>query len=114
MSKATIPSPFGTETHKTEWTCAAKAAEWMNEIIEAKHLDFGKAEVETTGEGDRKRADVALFENPASTRPLCIIEFKAPYFDPFNIDELKEPARRKAVQRTDLHSPNVGRADCST
>lgn len=99
MSKQSIPSPFGTETHKNEWTCAAKAAEWMNEIIEAKHLDFGKAEVETTGEGDRKRADVALLENPTSSRPLCIIEFKAPYFDPFNVAELKEPARQKAVQR---------------
>lgn len=99
MSKARIPSPFGTETHKTEWTCAAKAAERMNEIVEEKRLEFGKAEVETTGEGDRKRADVALLESPTSNRPLCIIEFKAPYFDPFNVDELKEPARQKAVQR---------------
>lgn len=99
MTKRSIPSPFGTETHKTEWTCAAKAAEWLNEIIAAKHLGFGKAEVETTGEGDRRRADVALLESPTSTRPLCIIEFKAPYFDPFNVDELKEPARHKAVQR---------------
>lgn len=99
MSKPKIPSPFGTETHKTEWTCAAKVAEWINNIVEAQHLEFGKAEVETTVEGDRKRVDVMLLESPTSTHALCVLEFKQPYFDPFDENELKEPARKKAVQR---------------
>jgi type I restriction-modification system DNA methylase subunit len=97
--KTRIPSPFGTTIHKTEWTCAAKAAEWMNEIIKDKTLPLGQAEVETTQEGNRKRVDIILFQSPASQNALCIIETKQPYFDPFDEEELKEPARKKAVQR---------------
>ena len=98
--KARIPSPFGTVIHKTEWTCAAKTAEWMNEIIKEKNLSLGKAEVETTEEGSRKRVDILLFERPTSQNVLCVIETKQPYFDPFDEEELKEPARKKAVQRS--------------
>jgi type I restriction-modification system DNA methylase subunit len=97
--KTRIPSPFGTTIHKTEWTCAAKAAEWMNEIIKDKTLPLGQAEVETTQEGNRKRVDILLFERPTSQNVLCVIETKQPYFDPFDEEELKEPARKKAVQR---------------
>jgi len=97
--KIRIPSPFGTAIHKTEWTCAAKAAEWMNEIIKEKNLSLGKAEVETTQEGSRKRVDILLFERPTSQNVLCVIETKQPYFDPFDEEELKEPARKKATKR---------------
>ncbi len=94
-----IPSPFHTAIHKTEWTCAAKVAEWMNDIVKEKGLPLGQAEVETTQEGNRKRVDIILFESPASQNVICIIETKQPYFDPFDEEELKEPARKKATQR---------------
>ena len=98
--KTRIPSPFGTAIHKTEWTCAAKAAEWMNEITKEKNLSLGKAEVETTQEGSRKRVDILLFERPTSQNVLCVIETKQPYFDPLDEEELKEPTRKKATQRS--------------
>jgi type I restriction enzyme M protein len=98
-AKTRIPSPFGTAIHKTEWTCAAKAAEWMNDIIRERRLPLGQAEVETTQEGDRKRVDIILFESPTSQNVICIIETKQPYFDPFDEEELKEPARKKATKR---------------
>jgi len=94
-----IPSPFDSTIHKTEWTCAAKIAEWINTIVKEKDLSFGEAEVETTAEGDRKRVDIILTESPESMKALCVIEMKQPYFDPFDEKELKEPARKKAVQR---------------
>jgi len=97
--KTRIPSPFGTAIHKTEWTCAAKIAEWMNDIIKDKNLPLGPAEVETTQEGDRRRVDIILFQSPTSQSALCIIETKQPYFDPFDEEELKEPARKKATKR---------------
>jgi len=97
--KTRVPSPFSTAIHKTEWTCAAKVAEWMNDIIKDKNLPLGQAEVETTQEGDRKRVDILLFESPASQNAICIIETKQPYFDPFDEEELKEPARKKATRR---------------
>jgi type I restriction-modification system DNA methylase subunit len=97
--KTRIPSPFSTAIHKTEWTCAAKVAEWMNVIIKDKNLPLGQAEVETTQEGDRKRVDIILFESPGSENVVCVIETKQPYFDPFDEDELKEPARKKATRR---------------
>ena len=98
--KTRIPSPFGTAIHKTEWTCAAKVAEWMNDIIKEKGLPLGQAEVETTQEGNRKRVDIILFESPASQNAICVIETKQPYFDPLDEEELKEPTRKKATQRS--------------
>ncbi|MCK4354069.1 MAG: SAM-dependent DNA methyltransferase, partial [Dehalococcoidia bacterium] len=95
-----ISSPFGTAIHKTEWTCAAKVAEWMNDIIKEKGLPLGQAEVETTQEGNRKRVDIILFESPASQNAICVIETKQPYFDPLDEEELKEPTRKKATQRS--------------
>jgi len=56
--KARFPSPFDITIHKNEWTCAAKLAEWINDITKDKDIPFGKAEVETTKEGDRKRVDI--------------------------------------------------------
>jgi type I restriction-modification system DNA methylase subunit len=97
--KSRIFSSFGAAIHKTEWTCAAKVAEWMNTIIKDKNLPLGQAEVETTQEGDRRRVDINLFEKPTIQNVICIIEMKQPYFDPFDEQELKEPARKKATKR---------------
>ena len=97
--KSRIPSPFDITTHKTEWTCAAKVAEWINDITKDKNIPLGQAEVETTIEGDRKRVDIVIFETTRSDRVLCVIEMKQPYFDPFDENELKEPARKKATER---------------
>ncbi|MBM3141558.1 MAG: SAM-dependent DNA methyltransferase [Chloroflexi bacterium] len=94
-----IPSPF-TTIHKTEWTGAAKLAEEMNNIIKRKGLPLGQAEVETTQEGNRKRVDIILFESPTSQNAICVIETKQPYYDAFDEEELKEPARKKATQRS--------------
>jgi len=94
-----IPSPFDTITHKTEWTCTAKIAEWMNDIIKEANIPFGQAEVETTTYVDRKRVDIVVFETPKSDKVLCVIEMKQPYFSAFDENELKEPARKKAVKR---------------
>ncbi|MFO7772480.1 MAG: N-6 DNA methylase [Dehalococcoidia bacterium] len=96
--KTRVPSPFSTAIHRTEWTCAAKIAEWINNSIKEKGLPLGQAEVETSQEGDRKRADIILSEGPTSQDILCLIEMKQPYFDPFDEEELKEPARKKATR----------------
>ena len=96
---ARIPSPFDTTIHKTEWTCAAKIAEWINNIISDKGLPLGQAEVETTQEGNRERVDIILFDSPVGQDVACVIETKQPYFDPFDENELKEPTRKKATQR---------------
>ncbi len=99
MGKIIKPNPLNNTPHKTEWTCAAKIAEWINTIVKAKALTFGEAEVETTTEGERKRVDITLMDSPMSEKTLCVIEMKRPYFDPFEEKELKEPARKKAVHR---------------
>ena len=97
-----VPSPFAIIPQKTEWTINAKIAEWINQIVRDENLSIGLAEVETTIEGDRKRPDIILYERLNSQNILCCFEFKQPYFDPFNEEELKEPARKKATKR---HSP---------
>jgi len=96
--KAKVSSPFDSTIHKTEWTGAAKVAEWINDLVQAKDLSFGKAEVEIIQTGTRKRADVSLFESAQSPDTLCVIEFKLPFFDPF-ADELKTDAHKKANKR---------------
>ena len=93
-----VSSPFESSIHKTEWTAAAKAAEWINGLVKEKGLPFGQAEVEIIQTGTRKRADVSLFESPQSSRTLCVIEFKPPFFDSF-AEELKTDAHKKANQR---------------
>jgi type I restriction enzyme M protein len=97
--KTRFPSPFDTTTHKTEWTCAAKVAEWINDITKEKNIPLGQAEVETTTEGDRKRVDISIFRSTKSNKILCVIEMKQPFCDPFDEKELKEPAREKATKR---------------
>ncbi len=96
-----ISSPFATISQKTEWTVNAKIAEWINQIVKEENLSLGLAEVETKGK-DKRRPDIILLEGPKSQNILCCFEFKQPYFDPFNEEELKEPARNKATRR---HSP---------
>jgi hypothetical protein len=93
-----VSSPFESSIHKTEWTAAAKAAEWINGLVKEKGLPFGQAEVETIQAGTRKRPDVSLFESPQSSRTLCVIEFKLPFFDSF-AEELKTDAHQKANQK---------------
>ncbi|MCD5383940.1 N-6 DNA methylase [candidate division WOR-3 bacterium] len=94
-----LSSPFDTTSHKTEWTCAAKITEWINRIVEDNHLGLGKAEVETKTKQSGKCPDIILFETPTSERVLCVMETKQPYYDVFNEEELKIPARDKAVKR---------------
>ena len=91
-------SVFDTSTYKTERTCVAKIAEWINRIIDEKALDLGHAEVETRG-ADDKYPDIVIYENPRSQNLLCVIEFKRPFYDTFDEKELKEPARLKATYR---------------
>jgi hypothetical protein len=94
-----IPNAFDSTSYETERTCCAKIAEWINRIIEDKNLDFGPAEVETIGK-DKKYPDIIIHSTPRKTgRLACIMEFKPPYYAPFNEKELKEPALRKANQR---------------
>ena len=96
-----IPDAFDSTVYKTERDCCAKITEWINRIIDEHHLDFGPAEVETRSK-DNKYPDVAIFATPRSDDLVCVMEFKKPYFDPFNEEELKEPARKKATWR---HAP---------
>lgn len=97
--KTRVPSPYDTTSHKTERTCVAKVAEWLNRIIDKKSLDIGPVEVET-GSADNKYPDIVIRKNSRSQDVLCIGEFKRPYFDPFDEQELKEPARAKATYRS--------------
>jgi type I restriction-modification system DNA methylase subunit len=71
---------------------------WMREIIQKHQLDLGLPDVETSG-ADRKMPDVVLCESRRSQQVLCLFEAKLPYFNVFDEEELKEPARRKATER---------------
>ena len=94
-----VTSPFDKTVHKTERTAAALLMHWMRQIIENEKLDLGYADVETGGT-DRKMPDLIIYESKRSDKVLCLIEAKQPYFDVFNDEELKEPARKKATQRS--------------
>lgn len=96
--KFRVPSPFDPTVHKTERTANQKMVEWINRIIREKDLDLGLAEQETTA-ADGKQPDIVILERPTSSKALCVIELKRPYFDPFDEKELKEPAREKATAR---------------
>ncbi|MBI4824331.1 MAG: SAM-dependent DNA methyltransferase [Nitrospirae bacterium] len=93
-----LSSPFDMASSKTERTCVAKIAEWINRTIEEKSLPLGRAEVETKG-ADAKYPDFVLYKSPQSTDTLLVAEFKQPYFDPYDYKELKEPAWEKANRR---------------
>jgi type I restriction-modification system DNA methylase subunit len=96
--KTKIPRPFDSSTRKTERSAVAVLMHWMRDIIEKKGLDLGLPDVDTTG-ADRKSPDTIIYESRRSKNVLCVIEAKPPYYDPFDQEELKEPARKKAVQR---------------
>ncbi|MEW5706513.1 MAG: hypothetical protein AB1743_06925 [Actinomycetota bacterium] len=96
MSK--ISNPFEPTTHKTERTANQKLVEWINQIIKEEGIPLGQAEQETSG-ADRKQPDVIIYRQPTSSRLLCVMELKPPYFDPFDEQELVEPARKKASKR---------------
>jgi type I restriction-modification system DNA methylase subunit len=93
-----IPKTFDTSSHKTERTAVAILMHWMRNIIEEKNIDLGAPDVETAGT-DRKMPDTVIYESRRSQQVLCLIEAKPPYYDVFDVDELKEPARKKATQR---------------
>lgn len=97
-TKAKVSSPFDKSVHKTERTTVAILMYWMRQIIEDENLDLGLPDVETGGT-DRKMPDLVIYESRRSKKVLCLIEAKPPYYDVFNDEELKEPARKKATQR---------------
>jgi hypothetical protein len=96
--KQVIPNPLDATSSKNEWTCASKIAEWINEIVKDNGIPLGKAEVETTGKGNRKRSDIIIYESPNSEKILCGIETKQPFWDVFS-PELVDDSRNKANQR---------------
>jgi len=96
--KQKAPPIRGTMIHKTERSGAAVLMHWMRQIIDEKDIDLGMPDVET-GAADRKMPDIVIYESRRSNNVLCVIEAKPPHLDVFNEEELKEPARRKAVER---------------
>ena len=98
VKPAKSSSPFDMSSHKTERTSVAILMYWMREIIKNENLDLGMPDVETAGK-DRKMPDAVIYESPGSKKILCLIEAKPPYFDVFDENELKEPARKKATNR---------------
>lgn len=93
------PSPIEDFVIKTEWTATAKIMEWINEIIKEKNIPLGIAEVETKHPGDRARPDVVLYKGRVDEEIICLLEFKAPFYEPDDEENLKEPARKKAARR---------------
>jgi len=94
-----IPNPFEKFDHHTEWSAAIVVIGWMNEIIKELNLPIGPARGEKKGI-DGKRPDILIYKSPQSTEAICVLEFKPPYFDPFDENELKEPARQKSSRRS--------------
>ena len=52
-----ISNPYEKIARKTERTNNQKLVQWMNEIIQEKHLQLGVVEQETSGP-DRKQPDI--------------------------------------------------------
>jgi len=97
-TKTTIPNPFEISTHKTERTAVSVLMHWMRDIIEQENIDLGFPDVETGGE-DGRFPDTVICKTRRSQDVICVIEFKPPAWDPFNYDDPKEPARKKATKR---------------
>jgi hypothetical protein len=97
-NKTTIPNPFEMSIHKTERSGAAVVMHWMRDIIEEKNIDLGLPDVETGG-SDNNFPDTIINKTGRSRDVLCVMEFKPPQWDPFNYDDPKEPARKKATKR---------------
>jgi len=94
-----IPNPFEKFDHHTEWSAAIVVIGLMNETIKELNLPIGFARGEKRGI-DGKRPDILIYKSPQSTEVICVLEFKPPYFDPLDENELKEPARQKASRRS--------------
>lgn len=98
MTETRISSPFDMSTHKTERSGVAVLMHWMRNIIEKNNIDLGLPDVETGGQ-DIKFPDTVIYKTRRSRDVLCEMEFKLPYFDPFDEKELKIPAWNKARNR---------------
>ncbi|MBI3442485.1 MAG: SAM-dependent DNA methyltransferase [Candidatus Sungbacteria bacterium] len=92
-----IPNAFSRSVYLTERSGAAILAGWMREIIESRNIDLGPPHVET-GAADRKFPDTVIYASRRSQDVLCLMEFKLPFFDPYD-DGLHTEARDKANQR---------------
>lgn len=97
-SASRTPNPVEDYVHRSEWTAAAKIMAWINEIIKEKNFPIGVAEVETIMPGTRKRPDIIIHKGGQSEEIICLMEFKLPYFEPDDEENLKEPARKKATK----------------
>jgi len=95
-TKTRISSPFEIYDHKTERSCVSILMHWMRNIIEQENIDLGLPNVETKAAG--KYPDTIIYKTRRSRDVLCGMEFKLPYFDPFD-EELKNDARDKANKR---------------
>ena len=85
-TKTRISSPFEIYDHKTERSCVSILMHWMRNIIEQENIDLGLPNVETKAAG--KYPDTIIYKTRRSRDVLCGMEFKLPYFDPFD-EELK-------------------------
>ena len=83
---------------KLENSATAIVMHWMRDIIEKNDIDLGLPDFDTTGK-DRKRPDLVINETRRSKKVLCVIEAKQPYYDVFDEENLKNPAREKANTR---------------
>jgi len=98
-SSQRIPSPIEGFVLKTEWTATAKIMEWINSIIKDKNLPIGISEVETKLKGERKRPDIVIYRGRLDEEIICVLEFKSPFYESDDEENLKEPARKKATKR---------------
>lgn len=95
---AALIDPFGKTAYKTERSAVAVLMHWMRNILQEKNISLGAPDVETSG-ADRKMPDLVIYDSPACTQVLCVIEAKPPYFNVYDFDELIKPARKKANKR---------------
>jgi len=98
-SSQRIPSPIEGFVQKTEWTATAKIMEWINSIIKDKSLPIGISEVETKLKGEGKRPDIVIYRGRLDEEIICVLEFKSPFCESDDEENLKEPARKKATKR---------------
>lgn len=98
-SSQRIPSPIEEFVQKTEWTATAKIMEWINSIIKDKNLPIGISEVETKLKGEKKRPDIVIYRSRLDEEIICVLEFKSPFYESDDEENLKEPARKKATKR---------------
>jgi type I restriction-modification system DNA methylase subunit len=98
MTETGKSSRFNATTRKTERSGVAVLMYWMREIIERENINLGMPDVDTTGK-DRKSPDIIIYKSRQSKDVLCVIEAKRPHWDVLNVEDLIEPARKKANKR---------------